>query len=141
MKNCNKIKNTCGTRIVAECVDYEDIVNTQSSLDVNECPTISETTKDIYQQLEEIDLSALGNECLTYVETEAGKIIVKNALLKFEDEICTLKTEVEELKNRPLCNMPLGDCVDTLCLVDDCGDPIETFGQLLQIMITKQCTS
>jgi hypothetical protein len=90
MKNCNKIKSTCGTRIQAECVDWEGAVNTKSELEGEECLSISDTTQDIYTQLEEIDLSALGESCLTYVETEAGKKIVKNVLLKFEEKICEL---------------------------------------------------
>lgn len=140
MDKCNKIKNTCGSIMEAECINYDGTVNTQSSLNVNECPTVGETTQDIYTQLEEINLSALGSSCLTYVETLVGKKIVKNVLLKFEDEICILKTEINNLKNRPLNDMPLGDEIDTLCLVDDCGEPISTWSQLIQIMITNQCT-
>lgn len=141
MDKCNKIKHTCaGSRNYATCIDWEGTVNTQSELDSEDCLNMDEVTQDIYNQLEEIDLSALGEECLTYFLDVNSKTIVKNVLLKFEKEICNLKTEVAELKNKPICDMPLGDCVDTLCLVDDCGDPISTFGQLLQIMITKQCT-
>jgi hypothetical protein len=146
MKNYNKVKNTCVSGEAA-CINYEGTVNTQSSLDSEDCWTIEETTQDVYNQLEEINLSALGNDCLNYVETTAGKTIVKNVLLKFEEEICNLKTEVETLntevtalKNKTACDILLGDCIDTLCLTDDCGASINNLGQLLQIMITKQCT-
>ena len=35
--------------------------------------------------------------------------------------------------------MPLGDCINTACLVDPCGSPITTWGQLIQILVDKQC--
>lgn len=139
MKNYNKVENTCVSGEAA-CINYEGTINTQSSLDSEDCWTIEETTQDIYEQLEEIDLSALGEECLTYVLDANSKTIVKNVLLKFEEEICILKTEINNLKNKPLNDMPLGDEIDTLCLVDDCGEPISTWSQLIQIIITKQCT-
>jgi hypothetical protein len=137
MKNCNKIKNTCGTRMQSECIDYESTVNTQSSLDENDCLNLSETTQDIYTQLEEIDLSALGEECLTYVETAAGKKIVKNVLLKFEEKICELLTEVETLKNDPLCNKKIDSCIDVTGMVDVCDQPVETWGQWAQLITNK----
>lgn len=137
MKNCSKIKNTCGTRIVAECVDYESTVNTNSSLAESDCLTIEETTEDIYTQLEEINLSALGESCLTYVETEDGKLIVKNVLLKMEEEICTLKTELETLKDNPLCNQKINSCIDVTGMVDVCDNPIETWGAWAQLITNK----
>lgn len=141
MKNCSKIKNTCGTRIVAECVDYESAVNTNSSLAEMDCLTIEETTSDIYTQLEQINLSALGEECLTYVEDENGKLIVKNVLLKFEEKICELLAEVEALKNRQLCDIPISDCVTSLdCLVGECDNSIITLGDWMAAVQAKICT-
>lgn len=138
MKNCNKIKHTCGSKNYSTCIDYEGTVNVDSELDENSCLTIEETTQDIYNQLENLDLSALGELCLSYVQ-ENNKNIVKNVLLKFEEKICNLKEELETVKNRPLCEMPLGDCVDTKCLVDSCENPITTWGQLVQILIDREC--
>jgi len=91
MKKCNsKIRHTCGSTTYAVCANYEGIVNSQSELSEESCLNLEETTSDIYNQLETIldnsDLSALGEQCLTYVEVE-GKIFVKNALLKMEEEI------------------------------------------------------
>jgi hypothetical protein len=138
MSKCNKIKDTCGTRNYASCIDYENIVNTNSSLDASDCLNLDEVAEDIYTQLEGINLSALGEACLTYVDSE-GKLIVKNVLLKMEEEICTLKEEVKTLKEKPLCDLPLGDCVDTLCLADVCDNTITTVGQLLQALVNKVC--
>jgi hypothetical protein len=141
MDKCNKIKNTCGTRIQSECVDYEEIVNTQSSLDVDECINLSETTKDIYEQLEEInDLSELGESCLEYIENENGKLVVKNVLLKFEEEICTLKTEITTLKNTAFMEISLVNSgLDFECLSDSCSESINTVKELMQALISRAC--
>ena len=139
MKKCNqKIKATCGVTNFATCIYYESTINTDSELDDNTCLTIEETTQDIYNQLENLDLSALGDLCLSYT-TVGGKNIVKNVLLKFEEKICELSEKVNLLENRPLCEMPLGDCVDTKCLVDACNENISTVGQLLQALIDLNC--
>ena len=139
-KNCNKIKHTCGSIVFADCTSYQTDLPEFSEL---ECPSIEETTEELYNLVgeikEETDLKDLGDKCLEYVETEEGKIIVKNVLLKFEEEICNLKEELETVKNRPLCEMPLGDCVDTKCLVDACNENISTVGQLLQALVDINC--
>ena len=137
MNNCkNKVKNTCDGVRPADCIEYESNVNINSSLNPQSCKSIGETTQDIYEQLEDINLSELGENCLEYV-TEDGRIKVKTVLLKYEEEICLLKNKVEELENRPICSMPIGDCVDINGLVDPCGDPITTWGQLIQILINN----
>ena len=139
MKNCNqKIKHTCGSIVFADCTSYEGTVNADSEFNENNCLSIEQTTQDIYNQLDNLDLSALGELCLNYVQ-ENNKNIVKNVLLKFEEEICNLKEELELVKNRPLCEMPLGDCVDTKCLVDACSENISTVGQLLQALVDINC--
>jgi hypothetical protein len=139
MKKCNqKIKATCGVTNFATCIYYENTINTDSELDDNTCLTIEETTQDIYNQLENLDLSALGELCLEYVQ-DSGKNIVKNVLLKFEEKICEYEERITELENRPLCEMFLGDCVDTKCLVDACNENISTVGQLLQALVDLNC--
>ena len=137
--NChNKTKHTCSSVNYSTCIHYEGSVNTNSELVNETCLDIEQTTQDIYNQLENLDLSALGELCLSYVQ-ENNKNIVKNVLLKFEEEICNLKEELETVKNRPLCEMPLGDCVDTKCLVDACSENISTVGQLLQALVDINC--
>ena len=137
----SKVKHTCtGSIQYALCTVYEGVLPEFSEL---ECPSIEETTEELYNLVgeikEETDLSELGNSCLEYVETEEGKLIVKNVLLKFEEKICELEEKVNELENRPLCNQPLGDCVDTKCLVDACSENISTVGQLLQALVDINC--
>ena len=134
-----KIKQTCtGNLQYSTCVLYQKELPQFSKLE--DCVTLEETTEELYKVVQEIkdqdDLSELGESCLDYVQVE-GKVFVKNALLKLEEEICAQKAEIANLKNRQLCDMLLGDCVDTSNLVDTCGNPILTLGQLLQILINN----
>ena len=143
-KNCNmKIKYTCEGEKPAMCIKYEGEVNTNSEYTEEGCLSIEETTQDQYNQLEKIwskiDLSELGESCLEYLTDEDDKIVVKNVLLKFEEKICELEEKVTELQNRPICDMPIGDCIDTSCLVDPCNNNITTWVQLIQILINKNC--
>ena len=141
MKNCNKIKKTCGTTMFATCVSYEGTVNSISEYTDNDCLSIEETTQDIYNQLEQLNLSELGNACLEYVE-EDGKLLVKNVLKKYEDEICTLKEELETVKNTQFCNMKVTECgLDFSCLELPCEQEILTVKDLFQALINKVCTT
>ena len=140
--NChNKIKHTGGSIVFAGCTSYEGILPEFSEL---ECPSIEETTEELYNLVgeikEETDLKDLGERCLEYVETEEGKIIVKNVLLKHEDEICLLKSRVKQLEDRQLCDFPISSCgIDLKCLSLPCDTSITNLGQLLDAMITKIC--
>lgn len=134
--NCNKIKQTCGTTLVAQCVSYEGTTNENSPLKDDCALSISETTQDIYNQLEQISLSELGEKCLTYVLDDDGKIIVKNVLLKYEEEICTLKEKVEELESVAICETNIQDCnIDWGTLVNSCGQQPTTLAESLQLII------
>jgi hypothetical protein len=145
MKQCNnKIKNSCtGSKTYAACAQFEGDVNEDSALVDETCLSLEETTQDLYDQVGAIknnqDLSDLGNACLTYVEDEDGKIIVKNVLLKLEEEICSLKERINLLETTAICDMPVGDCVDTLCLTGACDTSIVTYGDLLNAMVAKIC--
>ena len=139
-----KIKYGCGDISYATCLKTEVIPNPQSSLIEEECLVQEQVNEDFYEQLENIqtqsDLSELGNLCLDYVET-GGKIFVKNALLKLEEEVCALKEDIETLKTTAICDMPISGCDLTLGdLVSECGDAPVTFGDLLQILINQHIT-
>lgn len=145
-KTCgNKTKHTCGTISYATCTRFEGTVNPQSELVEEECLDLEQTTQDIYNQLEDIntqiDLSALGEKCLEYLTDDEDRIVVKNVLIKFEEEICLLKTKVEQLETTDICNKPITACnLDLACLdLLPCDAPIETLGDLLQAMINKIC--
>jgi len=71
MKNCNnKIKNNCGTIVYAECVRYEGEVSDNSSLKEKECINLSETTEDIYNQLETLSNKIITNVSVNDVEPD-----------------------------------------------------------------------
>lgn len=99
MKNkCNKTVDTCDGLKPSLCLVYEGATNSVSKIKSN-CPlTIEDTTADIYDQLEEIDLSTLGNKCLQYTKDVHGKQTVKNVLLKYEEIICNLIQRIETLE-------------------------------------------
>lgn len=138
MKNCgNKVKNTCGEKVYATCVYYEEVVPAFSSLAEEDCITLEQTTDDTYTLIgeikDEIDLSALGEDCIVYGVTPK---IVKNVLLRYEQEICSLRDRVLELEETAICNVDITGCGLTLG-VDDCDNPITTLGQLLEYILTN----
>ena len=144
MKNCsNKIKSTCGTTNYATCISYESVLPEFSEL--TDCVDLDQTTTELYSLVgeikEEIDLSELGNKCLEYVETDEGKIVVKNVLLKFEEKICELEEKITDLETTDICNKSITSCnLDLSCLdLLPCDTPINTLGDLLQAMINKIC--
>ena len=136
MKKCNqKIKHTCSSTNYATCIHYESSVNTDSEYDENDCLSIEETTQDIYNQLENLDLSALGDLCLSYT-TVGGKNIVKNVLLKFEEKICELEEKITELETVNICNQNIVPCnLDFGTLTTECGDQPTTLAEAIQLIL------
>lgn len=135
-KNCNKIGNTCGSTVLASCTLYEGTVNEVSPL-VDDCQlSIEETTQDIYTQLEEINLETLENSVLNYVKTTKGRVIVKNAFIKIDAELISLKERVAELETIDICNKSITTCQLQLgSLTDSCGDQPATLKEVLQIIL------
>ena len=135
-----KIKNTCGEKLYATCTYYELEVPSFSGLINEECYTLEETTEDLYNLIEEIkedtELSELGESCLEYV-VGSEKNTVKKVLLKYEEEICTLKEKVKTLEETAICDKNITECVDVSGLEDACSDPILSLGQLLTYLVTK----
>jgi hypothetical protein len=136
MKNCgNKVKHTCSEKNYATCVYYELEVPDFSSLVDQDCITLEETTEDQYNILEgiksEIDLSALGQDCINY---GINPKTVKSVLLKYEQEICDLKDRVNTLETTAICDMDITDC--GLTLPDNpCGGTFSTLGELLGYLL------
>ena len=140
MRNCNKVVNTCGGMSPLMCTEYESNVNVDSSLIDVDCKNGEEVIQDIYNQLSGLDLSALGELCLTYTKI-GGKNVVKNILLKFEQEICTLKEEIQTLKDRQICDIPITECFPNGfdCLIGDCNNNIVTLKDWMLAMQTRIC--
>ena len=135
MKNCNKISHTCGERTYLICSVYEGSVNSDSSLVEESCLNGQEVVQDIYNQLGNLDLSALGDLCLSYT-TVGGKNIVKNVLLKFEEKICELEEKITELETVNICNQNIVPCnLDFGTLTTECGDQPTTLAETLQLIL------
>lgn len=138
----SKLKHTCtGSIQYALCTAYETDLPEFSEL---ECPSIEETTEELYNLVgeikEETDLSELGEKCLEYLLDKNDKIVVKNVLLKFEEEICNLKEELETVKNRQICDIPITECLPDLgCLALPCDTSIVTLGDWMLAIQTKIC--
>jgi hypothetical protein len=136
MKKCNsRLKHTCGSTNYATCIHTEGEVNTDSELFEVECTNLQENLDDVYNQLDNLDLSALGDLCLSYT-TVGGKNIVKNVLLKFEEKICELENRVEELETVNICNQNITACnLEFGSLTTECGDQPTTLAEALQIIL------
>ena len=142
MKNCgNKIKHTCAEKNYATCIYYEGNVPAFSGLaslvEAGGCITLEETTEDQYDILEdiksEIDLSALGQDCITYGITPKT---VKNVLLRYEQEICDLKDRVETLETTAICDINITNCgIDLSGINNNCSSPVTTLGELLAYLV------
>lgn len=146
MANCNnKIKHTCGDSVYATCVNYDTPLPEFS--EITGCPDLDLTTTELYSlvgelrdQSDQSDLSELGEKCLSYTTVE-GKIFVKNALLKMEEEICLLKEEVETLKTTPLCDYSIEACNFSFGdLVDGCNEQPTTLKSVIQILLNQHIT-
>ncbi len=134
----NKIKHTCGDSIKAECVDYEGEVNPQSELINENCLSIEETTQDIYNQLEQIDVTDI-EDCLDYEETE-GKILIKDAVKLQGVEICEIKNELENIRAEAFLDLNISDSgLDFLCLETECETSIQTVRDWIQAVTNKIC--
>ena len=137
MKNCgNKTKHTCAEKNYATCIEYELEVPAFSSLVEQDCFTLEETTEDTYDLIgdikSEINLVALGQDCINY---GVNPKTVKSVLLKYEEEICDLKSKVEVLETTAICDKIITECVDLTGILDQCNSPVNTLGELLQYLL------
>lgn len=139
---CNKkVSNTCGTKNYATCVYYELDLPDFTEI-TGDCITIEETTQELYNLIkdvrEQLDLSSLGDDCLTYPLDDQDRIIVKNALKSIEEKLCELEASVSTLQTTNICDMPIAGCDFNLgTLADECDNPPTTFGEVLQLLINQ----
>lgn len=138
--NCgSKIKQKCGVQGYSTCIKYEKEVSDWSPLSNEDCLSLEDTVGDLYDEAtrvrEEIDLSELGQQCLTYVPN--GQVAkVKDILIKYEEEICSLKEQVMELQTTAICDMSVESCgIDLTGLEDSCNNPIQNLSQLLSYLL------
>lgn len=134
----NKIKQRCGTFVYSPCVKYQKEVPEWSDLYEEGCLDLEQTTEDLYNQVTDIkeglNLSELGQSCITYTTTPE----VKDILKKYETEICELKEKVATLESAALCNMIVTNCgLDLSGLETQCETPISTFTDLINAILIK----
>lgn len=144
--NCRgEVKQKCGVKIYAPCVSYEKSIPDWSGLSGETCVSAEDTINDLYENVgsikEEINLSALGQQCLTYVPV--GQIPkVKDILKTYEDEICLLKSQILTLQTTAICDANIESCgIDLSGIEDSCNNPIQTLGQLLNYIVTNLQTT
>lgn len=145
MSGCSgKISDTCGKKHNAKCITYEGDLHANTELENCDCHNLEDVIEDLNLAIdninEAIDLSGLGDDCLDY-DLVDGILLVKNALKKFEEEICDIK---DILGTNTGCDPVFTadiSCVglDFECLSDACGSPISNLKELLQALITQSC--
>lgn len=131
------MKHTCGIKQYATCVYYELELPSISSLLNEDCVTIEQTTSDLYeivsQQAQNISTEGFQTDCLDNLPENFTLIDIIKAQ---RDKICELEEKVSTLESKNICDTSIQDCnLDLTGLVDECGDPVTTLGQLLQILI------
>lgn len=94
---CNDKTGQRCNKVFGACVSYEKELPTFSQIE-NDCPSIEEVGEDLYNLVgeikEEIDLSSLRRECITF-PTERTVLSVMQALI---DKICAQQTEINSLE-------------------------------------------
>ena len=140
--NCSEISNTCAETRLSTCIDHEAPLGENTKI-TSDCVNQSDINTDLYALTDEIinnsNTSSLGNLCINYPLTE-GVILTKSVFVQNEIEICDLKNRVTILENFNYSTLDITSFgLDFKCLVDPCGTPITTLGQLIQIMINKDC--
>jgi hypothetical protein len=142
----DKVSRTCGKKHPAKCIDYEGDLHSNTQLEECDCHNLEDVIEDLNNTVDyifdAIDMSELGNDCLTYDLTD-GKLLIKTVIKKLEEEICKLKeaTAIEADCN-PIYTEDF-TCLglDLDCLSDACNNPITNLGDLLQAMVTQICAN
>lgn len=113
----NKIKQTCGTKNFATCIDYQGTVSENTTLNETECLGVQEVIEDLYTMVdivkEEIDFSSLENNCITFTSPKTplsvitqmyNKICELEAIVVAQGEVVATHTEQIEALQENVCN-------------------------------------
>ena len=140
---CTKISNTCGEKLYAACVFYENDIPEYSSLTADGCYTLEEVVEDLYLNLsevkEEIDLEELLTNGIAY-ELVDVKVVVKKALKKHAEMLITLNAQMAVLIEGEAIDISEWD-LDFECIADSCDNPPTQLKDLIQLMITQICSN
>lgn len=146
-KNCKgTLTEECGELIFAPCVVIQAELNEISEFSGEDCVTLHDITPEIYDLLALLSLTGFDKKCLD-IPDEATHLEIEQAQT---DEICALKEGLGELQCLKgvldLSVPPTKDCdasgLDVSCLEGDPCEtltPINTFGELIQVLINKVC--
>lgn len=93
--NCNnKIKHTCGTKVISSCVEYQGTVSATSILFGNSCLDIQEIAEDLYSITDSIkintDVTTVVSACQTLPLVKTTKTIIQFLL----DRDCTQQSQI-----------------------------------------------
>ena len=97
MSCTNKIKNTCGTKNYATCIEYQGTVSDNTTLTQTSCLDIENIAEDLYAMIDivksELNLTALTSDCQTLPTTKTVSTLVDFLL----EGYCTQKTQIDAL--------------------------------------------
>ena len=118
MKYHDKIKQTCsGTKVFAVCTVYETPTPLFSGLYGETCTDVEEALTDVYSLLgdikEEIDVTTLVNDCITFTEPKTAKSVLSqiyNKMCELEDTITSQETLITNLTAR-VASLEANPCV------------------------------
>lgn len=145
----DKIASTCGKKHNAKCVDYEGTLHANTEIEECDKPSVETVIEDLNKQVDllstHLDLSALGESCITY--TQAGDtLLAKEAFLALEAKIC----EIADFVGLPRPGCPTCESCSPLfeetisclgldlgSLVDDCGVQPTNLKELLQLILNN----
>ena len=141
--------NTCGKKVNAKCVDYEGELHKNTKIGACDNPSVEDVIEDINDQIDllsdSLDLSELGNQCITYTK-EGEDLLAKEAFKALEDKICEIAEYVGLPESActgcetcsPIFNEEIA-CMglDLGQLVDACGEQPATVKDLLQLLINE----
>lgn len=139
MSNC-KEGNICMESIDSKCIEVNSELGNNTKITSN-CVNQEMVNEDLYvitdDIISDLDTSELGNLSIAF-PTVNEKIPFKEVIKKYEEEIDNLKTEINNLKNINYCNIDITSCgISFGPLVDDCGEPATTLGDVLKILFNQ----
>lgn len=136
--NCNPSpETTCPDTVYDSCVKVTVAVPTCLQIEGATCYRQSEVNTQVFTKICAIDAAVTAIEESIDLSTLTGctgltptKTTVVAEFQNVYDAICALRADL---------SLPLNGVIDTKCLVDPCGDPIATLGDLLQAMVDAIC--
>jgi len=104
----NKIRYTCGEpKVYSECVTYQGVVSENSALFEQECLNAQEVIEDVYSMVdtikEEIDLTDLENDCITFTTPKTPRSVISqmyNKLCELEDTVQSQAQLIETMQEQ-----------------------------------------